>query len=813
MISQPRTLRRLRRTSRETDMGTAKAALPRARQPHVRLSRRDWRRALLRLDRRRARAHARLQKGQTLIIFALSVTMLLGMAGLVIDVARAYDLFARMQRAADAGVVAGALYMPTYYNAARIPGDGQSAISRAMVEIYKDGFGPGVSIIPAGNPCPTPYSSVEVAICPIPNAPTDLEVIITERIDVTLLGELGVTPFTLQAHSQAEYLSPIQIGSRENYFGDQVECSPANSSNTNTSSCAPGDNTQNHLQYFMASLNGPAELKESGDPFVYCAEGDANPATLTPNNLPIGPDPNSSLTTYNGYPTDHPQWAGVPTGTAYTGGINKYCGQPVPGGTPGNPDYQPPGYDGPATAGTPHDGGDNYFIGIASSVTPSTLWIFNPFYIPQDATLNPFDAFVDNTPGGAWSPNFYQGPVAEGIGASFDGVHHDAPLFYFSLTYTLYQINNLYDRSSDTPLATETFSPYDNTSADLAYHGCVAGAQVYDPYWNDKNTVNWYHKSSMVTPGQGCVSTSLPGVCSFNATSSGWCPLENCGIGLNPATNPEKNVGSTLCTNNTQFVLQPGNAYRLAVEATGLNAGCVLNSNGTACDYKSTLQDGWGHHTYALKMCAAVGLTTPVNCPNGDGSNGAGGFNNTLVNVYAWNNDVIAAQEPLSTANANPNFPQTSCVRTSTNPYACVDLGCIPSLYAGRTVTLGLFDPGDGSGNLYVGVAPPPGAGATVTISYPSYTTTTTLDGDSVVQTRFSASSYRPFNGVWLDISIALGPNYKGDCFSTGAKSGTSGWFQIAYISDSITSAPHDELGVKFNLVGSPVHLVPPVLG
>ena len=42
----------------------------------------------------------RRQRGQTLVIFALSFTVLLGMAGLVIDVARAYDLYASMQRAA-----------------------------------------------------------------------------------------------------------------------------------------------------------------------------------------------------------------------------------------------------------------------------------------------------------------------------------------------------------------------------------------------------------------------------------------------------------------------------------------------------------------------------------------------------------------------------------------------------------------------------------------------------------------------------------------------------------------------------------------
>ena len=36
-------------------------------------------------------------------------------------------------------------------------------------------------------------------------------------------------------------------------------------------------------------------------------------------------------------------------------------------------------------------------------------------------------------------------------------------------------------------------------------------------------------------------------------------------------------------------------------------------------------------------------------------------------------------------------------------PYTCLDLACIPTSYAGRTLSVQLFDPGDGSGDIYVG--------------------------------------------------------------------------------------------------------------
>src|SRR5438105_4826442 len=69
----------------------------------------------------------------------LSFTVLLGMAGLTIDVARAYDLYARMQRAAEAGALAGVLYMPLNYTTNYK--DGNNAIKRALQETVKNGFG------------------------------------------------------------------------------------------------------------------------------------------------------------------------------------------------------------------------------------------------------------------------------------------------------------------------------------------------------------------------------------------------------------------------------------------------------------------------------------------------------------------------------------------------------------------------------------------------------------------------------------------------------------------------------------------------
>jgi hypothetical protein len=748
-----------------------------------RTSTREQRRWLRREDQQRRRARAWRHKGQTLIIFALSITVLLGLAGLVVDVARAYDLYARMQRAAEAGALAGVLYMPLYYNAARTPGDGLSAVARATTEIYKDGFGTGVSAIPAGNPCPTPVTSAEIAICQITTAQSDLEVTITEHLDVTLLGELGVTPITLSVHAQAEYLPPVQIGSRENYFGDQVECSPDGTTTTTTSACSLYDGGKNHLQYFLATMNGPADLKESGDPYVYCEEGPSYLTQAYPNQPTPGEDPTTAPNTYNGKVTNHPQQTGVTNGLT---GIHNYCGKPNPGVTQGNPDYQPAGYDGPATAGTAHEGGYNYAINVSSAISGASLWIFNPYYMPQDSSGS-VDHFQDS---GTGAPNYYQDPYTEqGIGNNFDGSHHDAPLFFFNTTFTLYKVTNLYDRTSDVQVWSQTYQPLDDTSADLTAHHCPAGT-IYDPYWEGAQTPNTYYQASQIpNPGGsgalgGC---DTPPACEqpqFDAFANT--------MALN---------WSLWC--QAPYTLTQG-VYRLVVEVTGLPAHTSA--------YTSTLQDGYGQHAYALKLCNGAPVT-PINCDNGAG--GTGQFTNTNLTIYGWNNVDITAQQTLGNAAPNPNNPQNSCVSNANDKYACIDLGCIPSTYAGRTVTAQLFDPGDGGGNLYLGVVPPSAGINDVTISPPSYVTSLsgpTYDGDKVVQAH-NNGGYTPFNGLWLNFTIKLASTYSGSCPSSGVSGGTyPGWFQLVYMSDN-GGNPGDKLAIQFTLVGSPVHLVPPSLG
>jgi hypothetical protein len=709
--------------------------------------------------RRSVRRQHRFRRGQSLIIFALSFTVLLGLVGLAIDVARAYDTYARMQRAAEAGALAGVLYMPNYYNTAiPAPGDGNSAVSRAVQEVIKNGFGAPVSPTFAGA-CPNLNTSVEVAVCPVSGKVNDLRVTVTETLDLVLLSGLGVQPITLSASAQAEYLPPVQLGSRLNYFGDQVECTSGSSGSNR--SCNLNDGAQ-HLQYFMATVKGPATLKEQGDPMVYCEEGPSDPKTP---DLPAGQ--------YRPYNYDF-SWTNHPQYSSSAGVIQQHCGLPIAGGNAGNPDYQPSGYSGPATQNSQdHPGGYNYTVTVPSGITTGSVWIYNPSFIPDNSQQ--FDS-VDVAFG--MHP---RDPFGNGI-ANFNG-NFDAPPYYFTLTYSIYEVNSLYDRSTDTLQASVAFPPYDNYNSDAQRHGCNGARTAYDPAWEEAvsggalASSNSYHDPAGIISGAGCVdlTSSTPPV--WHLTS---------GFG------PQTTVGAP-CYQQWCAIKQnlgPG-TYRLVVEATGLTS--------RVAEYTSGANDGWGTHSYAVKVCAQSGLTDPIGCSDGASAGSPG------VTIYGWNNMEVDFAHGLTNQNPDPNNPETSCAQTANTRYTCLDLGCIPTAYAGRNVTLRLFDPGDGSGDLYIGPVAPQGSNATVTYDSWIQPLTSSVNGVNVVHARYtSPQSYNAFDGIWLTATLNLPATYVGDC-QTG-QSGT-GWWQLLYASSN-GGQPHDWLNVQFTLVGSPVHLV-----
>jgi Flp pilus assembly protein TadG len=599
-------------------------------------------------------------RGQTLVIFVLALTVLIGLAGLVIDVLRVYDLYAHEQRAAEAAALAGVLYLPNHYNtAAPAPADGNSAASRAILEAVKNGYGtaPGGAVVT--NPCPTPVSATEVAVCQVTGKPTQLQVTVSEPYNLVLLSVIGIAQVTVSASAIAEYLPPIQMGARSNVYGDQGECGTA----PNIVACDPTQPGA-HVQDFRADLQGPANLKEYGDAFVYCEEGSSVAPPANPSGSPYN---------VNGQGTNH---------QPYAGGAN--CG--VPGTPPlnvGNPDQQPRGFDGPMTQGTAHPGAYNYAIN--TDQTNATVWVYHGNYVPTDIAPS-LDHFQRLDCYGSWTQ------INNGCsgGKTYTG-RYDDPWYYFNMTYTLYRVPLAFSRGNDVQIGTKTFEPYDRMSTDLANHGC---AQLLDPSTLD------------------CVT--------FANMEQGNCFMAWCQIGT---------LGN------------PG-LYRLAIEDTGL----------------SNTLNGWGEKDYALKVCPPGTTTATV----------IGCATTAATSIAAWNNMTVYFSSP--------------------NTSSYFDLANISAAYAGRTIQMSLFDPGDGSGSYFLRLVPPAGSGITVPVP-PGINS-----GLDDTATNSINASNRAYNGRWVNTVLTLPANYAG------------GWWQIHY--NVIGGTPSDTVTFKFTLIGSPLHLL-----
>jgi hypothetical protein len=522
----------------------------------------------------------RLQRGQTLVVFALSVTVLLGLAGLAIDVMRAYDQYAHEERAAEAGALAGVIYMPNFYNKPATGIDNLDAKDRALLEVQKNGFG---LTAPTSPDCDalTGVPAVEVAVCKDTKiSGTTLQVTVTEPISVFLLAAVGVQDFNVSATAGADYLDVNVLGSNPGP-GD-----------TNTW----GDGDASNPKFFNPSIDGPGEFKEMGDPFVYCEDGSS-----------IGPPANISFPTST-IPLVHTV-AGVTTSAGFFTNHVPYATGPLCGTS--QPDQQPPGFTGEATKNSVHPGAYNFAI---TGQANDTIWIFNAPFAPSDQQPSCNGAQVldiymqDNS-----CSNYYTtyGPLV------FDGSHFDDPRFAFTVTYSLYQAESQFTRLEDNLISTQRFTPLDQIKADLSLHGCASnGSQPY-PLRDHSSYTYKITNQGYTTNGSDC----------YNPAAPTGCPAGNNAYDDNAEPAPY----TWVCIGT----LPATDTYRLAVEASPYTP----NSNNSTCaDYTC----GWGRHTYAIADCGGGWVGPPVNglCSGGGKISGWNNFDLYLNFPQATKNDV-----------------------------------------------------------------------------------------------------------------------------------------------------------------------------
>jgi hypothetical protein len=274
---------------------------------------------------RAARRH-RGQNGQTLIIMAFLSVFLITLLGLVVDSVRLYVLSAQAERAAEAAALAGALYMPNYFNTASP--DGQDAVLRACAVLKQNGI----------TNCPAAAGQVGAQVSTVATNQYEIQVTVTLQTDVFFLAFVApnLSTTTVSRSALAQFLPPIELGSRYPYFGDEAD----------------------GLQNFWAFINGPSELQEHGD--AYTPSQQEGPTD--PQQYPDGGSFRYSRWNGNVCCTNHQQWP-----------------EPIT-----NPDQQPAGFTG--ADGNP---GYNYQIVIPQGAPSMEVQIYNPAFDPTDSATNP----------------------------------------------------------------------------------------------------------------------------------------------------------------------------------------------------------------------------------------------------------------------------------------------------------------------------------------------------------------------------------------------------------------------------------------
>jgi len=698
----------------------------------------------------------RATRGQTLIIFALTFTVLIGFMGLAIDTVRVYDLYARMQRAAEAGALAGVIYMPTNYTTDLTSAPGDNAVCRAWNETYKNTFGQPCADPTAigSNYCPTPVSGTEVAVCKVPNFPYDLSVSITESINVLFLGALNVGPLTFTVTAVAQYLPPVQIASDPTgtggtgVWGTFGECGNNGSS---ASAACTGSGSRN----WAGNINGPGELKEQGDPLVTCEEG----SSTSLNDIAATSSP--LYTTYPGMPTNHPQYVPGPT-------VN---GEPPPGCS--NPDLANV-FSGPSGYGLPAHAGYAFYVNMEQATVPAAVWIWNaPFNPVQPPSCNgrqstgqtTYDIYYYwNCGGSGGVPYPYYHDVSTTLPGcaptaytttytplpsftSIDPYTCQDPNLMFNVTYSIYQID-LANPTAGHLWA--TFQAYPLLPGSTGK--CGNGS-----YWLVGST------AAGVTASQ----------CMPSACVSNWCPLGD-----------ENGGASTPSTLWTPFALQPHFDYRVMVVASDYGNPTNFNL-------------GWGGHSYSMKLCPSSGIdqTNVQTCTTPTGAS-----------ISGWNMSDTLFDFP---GNGQGNGG------SQTTEYP---LGIISSTYAGRTLDVSLYDPGDLLGNtngvsIYgavpsiTGVTDPctatstdlTNAGFDPTINGANFNfpnnERTTMFNNNIPALQPSYKNDLLYNGQWVTEQVTLPATYPGGAWTLCA--------QAPQTNDS------DVLAIRVLAEGqSPVHLV-----
>lgn len=184
--------------------------------------------------------------GAVAVLTALMMVVFIGMAALAVDVAREYAVAAQLQKAADAGSLAGAVYLPDNVALAT------STAKAVVASNYKNN---------------TNSAALTVNVS-VGARPTQLVVSVSTPVDFAFGSAIGIASGTVTRTSKAEFAGPSPMGSPCNIFG-RSDMTGADSALASTDCTGVGT--------YWANIAGTNVNKARGDAYAdsWCTVPDA----------------------------------------------------------------------------------------------------------------------------------------------------------------------------------------------------------------------------------------------------------------------------------------------------------------------------------------------------------------------------------------------------------------------------------------------------------------------------------------------------------------------------------------------------------
>jgi Flp pilus assembly protein TadG len=678
------------------------------------------------------------QKGQVLIIFALTAVVLFAIMGLAVDAGITYLHSDQQQKAAEAAALSGVSYLP-----GAVPNAELEALLTAQRNGYPNSGGTTVNCYP---------NSGGTTVCAYPVAHTDnqLTVAITALAPVYFMELLGFGEHEVTAYATAEYLPPIVLGQPGSELGATVQ------------------NLGTNGNFYFLRTEGWGNPRSEGDAF-------------TPTPVDSGTSCNGSCST----PTNAPDVHQI----SCIDGTDACNGQ-----TTGNDDY--------SGMQVNDNGGYNYLIYVPAGTT-SDVQIYNPSFDPgidNDSTL--YTYHDDDS-------SFPTSPTATS---------------YAALGYTLYAVSQLYSRASDVPLLQDVFCPFNatglqNGSNSYTYYkvsggggtGCDPGSAAAPP--SNSKTVPGvvpgvvpaaYHKWVSLLSFDPTASTDPNDANLFNQTFE------------NPTGLSKYESGSYLSGGSN------GQYFRLRVDTLSWNGTGISSSETGSTDTYPSVDSNTQPNAYPTSHAGyAVQVTTKSGTSCAKVTNGC-----TISGLGD-----MAIYTPIDGATAT-SFQ--------------VPLFYLPTAYAGKEITVNIFDPGDvGGGPAFLGIYQPQytsastssqvsaqfatlftagggtgvsdigtSLGASLNNSITPYDGATPIATSSaVVETAGTndSGSGSDYNGQWVRYNIAVPTDYTQNSTVSCVPTSTTcpGYWNLYYqVATGATAG--DTITVEVSYHGSPVHLLPP---